>query len=258
MSRLWALYKKEIRAYFTSPVAYAILTIFLIISGFFFVNVIISYSNMSMQFGSFPQAQSYLNIGQWVLRSLFANLAVIMLFFIPILTMRLIAEEKHSGTLKLLLSYPIKDGEVLFGKFLAVVTILFIMYLLTFPYVIFLFVYSSPDIGPFITNYLGMLLLGMAFVSLGIFASAVTERQVVAAVISFGALIMFWVISWVENKSANPLLGKILEDVSIFTHMENFTRGIINTHDIVYYLLFTALFLFLALMALESRTWRSK
>jgi ABC-2 type transport system permease protein len=257
MSRLWALYKKEMRTYFTSPVAYAILTIFLIISGFFFINIVITYSNMSMQFGSFPQAQSYLNIGQSVLRALFANLAVIMLFFIPILTMRLISEEKHSGTLKLLLSYPIRDGEVLLGKFLAVVTILLIMYLLTFPYVVFLFVYSSPEIGPFITNYLGILLLGTAFISLGIFASAVTERQVVAAVISFGALIMFWVINWIEDK-ANPLLSKILEDISIFTHMENFTRGIINTHDIVYYFLFTGLFLFLALMALQSRTWRSK
>ena len=252
-----AIYKKEMRTYFTSPVAYAILTIFLLISGFFFVNIIFSYSNTSLQFGNYPQAQSYLNIGQSVLRPLFQNLAVIMLFFIPILTMRLIAEEKHSGTLKLLLSYPISDKAVLLGKFFAVVTILVIMYLLTFPYVVILFAFASPEIGPFFTNYLGIILMGTAFISLGIFASSVTERQVVAAVISFGALIMFWVISWMENKSGE-LFGKVLEDISIFTHLENFTRGIINTHDIVYYILFTCFFLFLALVALESRTWRSK
>ncbi|MBN1573073.1 MAG: ABC transporter permease subunit [Deltaproteobacteria bacterium] len=257
MLRIWAQYKKEMRTYFTSSVAYVILTIFLLISGFFFTSIVISYSTNSMQFGNFPQAQAYLNIGQSVLRFLFQNLAVIMLFFIPILTMRLISEEKRSGTLKLLLSYPIRDVEVLLGKFFAVVSILAMMYLLTFPYVIFLFVSTSPEVGPFVTNYLGIILMGTAFISLGIFASAVTERQVVAAVISFGALIMFWVINWMENK-ADQLLSKILEDISIFTHMENFTRGIINTHDIVYYLLFTGFFLFLALMALESRTWRSK
>ncbi len=252
-----AIYKKEMRTYFTSPVAYAILTIFLIISGFFFANNIFSYSNMSLNYGNFPQAQSYLNIGQSIVRPLFQNLAVIMLFFIPILTMRLIAEEKHSGTLKLLLSYPITDKAVLLGKFFAVVTILIIMYLLTFPYVVMLFVFSSPEIGPFITNYLGIILMGTAFISLGIFASAITERQVVAAVISFGALIMFWVISWMETK-LDTFSGKVLEDISIFNHLENFTKGIINTHDIVYYILFTCFFLFLALVALESRTWRSK
>jgi ABC-2 type transport system permease protein len=255
LKNIWALYKKEIRAYFTSPIAYVLLTIFLLIAGYFYYVMVASYQNIM----SNPEYMPYIdfNIGELILRPFFGNLSVIMLFFIPILTMRLVAEERQTGTLKLLLSYPIRDVEVLAAKFLSAVSVLFIMFLLTFPLPVFLFALSDPEIGPFIANYLGILLLGASFISLGLFASSITERQVVAAVISFGFLIIFWVINWIKDV-AGFKFGTILDEISILSHMDNFTKGVIITHDIVYYILFTAFFFFLALIALGSRTWRSK
>ena len=192
-----------------------------------------------------------------MVRPLFSNLGVVMLFLIPMLTMRLIAEEKGSGTLKLLVSYPVRDGEVLVAKYLAALSMLLAMMLLTFPVPLFLFAYGSPELGPLLSNYLGLFLMGGAFISLGMFASSITERQVVASVLTFGALILFWVINWAQNLTELNL-GIILEDMSIFTHFENFTKGVIITHDVVYYVLFTAFFMFLAYTALQSRSWRSK
>jgi len=253
---VWVLYKKEMKTYFTSPIAYAILTIFLVIAGFFYYSNILDYMMASMS----PYSQYYMeyfNIGAYILRPVFGNLSVIMLFLLPILTMRLIAEERNSGTLRLLLSYPVRDIEIIAAKFTSAVSIVFLMFLLTFPLPLFLFIAADPDVGPFITNYVGLFLLGSAFVSLGLFASSVTERQVVAAVISFGMLILFWVINWI-GKFVGQTGETILNEISILSHIDNFTKGVIFTHDIIYYLLFTFFFLFLSLVAMESRTWRSK
>lgn len=257
MRNIWAIYKKEMRSYFISSIAYVILFIFSLISGYFFFTIAATYSTMSMQFGQMSYYQDLLNIEEFVVRPLFSNLGVVMLFLIPMLTMRLIAEEKGSGTLRLLVSYPVRDGEVLMAKYLAALSMLVAMLLLTFPAPLFLFAYGSPELGPLLSNYLGLLLMGGAFISLGMFASAVTERQVVASVLTFGALILFWVINWAQNLTELNL-GIILEDLSIFTHFENFTKGIIITHDVIYYVLFTVFFMFLAYTALQSRSWRSK
>lgn len=257
MKKMWALYKKEIRSYFISPVAYVIIFIFLIIAGFFFFAMMSEFSTKAAYFGGNPEYLQYFNVGEYVIRPLFGNLAVIMLFIIPILTMRLIAEEKRSGTLKLLLSYPIRDIDVLLAKFFAAQTILVIMFILTFPIPIFLFAYGDPEWGVIVTNYIGVILMAGAFVALGLFASSVTERQVVAAVITFGTLIIIWVINWAKD-IAGFTAGAILDDISLLSHFENFTKGVIVTHDVVYYILFTFFFLFLALVALQSRSWRSK
>jgi ABC-2 type transport system permease protein len=257
MKEIWALYKKEMRSYFTSPVAYAIIFIFLVITGFFFFSMMLSFSKMAADYASIPEYLQYFSVGEWVIRPLFGNLAVIMLFMLPILTMRLIAEEKRSGTLKLLLSYPISDIDVLVSKFLAAETIILIMFLLTFPVPMFLFLYGEPEWGLILTNYIGVILMAGAFIALGLFASSVTERQVVAAVISFGALIIIWVINWVKD-IVGFTAGTVLDDLSLLAHIENFTKGVIVTHDVVYYVLLTFFFLFLALVALQARTWRSK
>jgi len=257
MRNIWAIYKKEMRSYFISSIAYVILFIFSLISGYFFFTIAATYSTMSLQFGQMPHYQELLNIEEFVVRPLFSNLGVVMLFLIPMLTMRLIAEEKGSGTLKLLVSYPVRDGEVLVAKYLAALSMLLAMMLLTFPVPLFLFAYGSPELGPLLSNYLGLFLMGGAFISLGMFASSITERQVVASVLTFGALILFWVINWAQNLTELNL-GIILEDMSIFTHFENFTKGVIITHDVVYYVLFTTFFMFLAYTALQSRSWRSK
>jgi len=257
MRNIWAIYKKEMRSYFISSIAYVILFIFSLISGYFFFTIAATYSTMSLQFGQLPYYQDLLNIEEFVVRPLFSNLGVVMLFLTPMLTMRLIAEEKGSGTLKLLISYPVRDGEVLLAKYLAALSMLAAMILLTFPVPLFLFAYGSPELGPLLSNYLGLFLMGGAFISLGMFASSVTERQVVASVLTFGALILFWVINWAQNLTELNL-GIIFQDLSIFTHFENFTKGIIITHDVVYYVLFTVFFMFLAYTALQSRSWRSK
>jgi ABC-2 type transport system permease protein len=257
MKQIWALYKKEMRSYFMSPVAYVIIFIFLVISGFFFFSMIFSFSKATSEYMNYPEYVQYLNLGEWVIRPFFGNISVIMLFILPILTMRLISEEKRSGTLKLLLSYPIRDIDVLLSKFFAAVSIVLTMFVLTFPIPIFLFAYGEPEWGLILSNYIGVILMACAFISLGLFASAVTERQVVAAVITFGALIIIWILNWAKDL-AGFTIGTVLDDMSLLSHVENFTKGVIVTHDIVYYCLFTGFFLFLALTALQSRTWRSK
>lgn len=257
MKKIWVLYKKEMKSYFTSPVAYVIIFIFLVVSGFFFFSMAFSFSKATAEYMSVPEYAQYLNMGDWVIRPFFGNVSVIMLFMLPIITMRLIAEEKRSGTLKLLLSYPVRDIEVLLAKFLAAETVMVIMFALTFPIPAFLFAYGQPEWGVFVTNYLGVILMASAFISLGLFASSVTERQVVSAVITFGALILIWVLNWIKDV-VGFTGGAILDDISLLSHIESFTKGVISTHDVVYYLLFTFFFLFLALMALQSRSWRSK
>jgi len=257
MRNIWAIYKKEMRSYFISPIAYVILFIFSLISGYFFFTIVGTYSLMSSQYGQLPYYQELLNIEEFVVSPLFSNLGVVMLFLIPMLTMRLIAEEKGMGTLKLLLSHPVRDVEVLGAKYLAALSMLAAMLLLTFPVPLFLFAYGKPELAPLLCNYLGIFLMGGSFIALGLFASAITERQVIASVLTFGALILFWVINWAQNLTEMNM-GIIFEDLSIFTHFENFTKGIIITHDVVYYVVFSGFFLFLAYTALQSRSWRSK
>ena len=250
--------KRELNAYFSSLTAYVVIIMFLLMSGYFFYNLLATFSVVSFQAQTDPMlAKQYqlLNINETVVRPLFGSISIIMLLLAPLLTMRLFAEEKKTGTIELLLTFPINDIDVVLGKYLACFIVLLTMIVLTATYPILLVILGEPEVMPIITGYLGLILLGAAFISLGIFTSSLTENQIVSASISFGMLFFFWLISYsVALVSAG--FGQVLRYLSINEHIESLSKGVMDTEDIIYYLCFIVLFLFLTLRSLETKRWR--
>lgn len=258
MRIFFLIFKKEFKSYFASPVAYVVITMFLILTGYLFYNTLTSFSTISFQATTDPMLAKqvgFFNITESVVRPLFGYISLILLLMVPLLTMRLFSEEKKSGTIELLLTYPVTDMQVLLGKFLSCMAVFAIMIALTALYPVLLIAFGQPETGPIITGYIGLFLVGASFISLGIFASSLTENQIIAATVAFGLLLLFWMIG-----SSASLAGRTLEDIlsyiSLAAHWEGFAKGVIDTEDIVYYLIFISLFLFLTLRILESKKWR--
>ena len=249
------VFKKEMRLYFGSPVAYAVATFFLFIAAFFFAPSFIQYADVSMRSAMQPQMGQSLNATENILRPLTYNMAVVLLFFIPMLTMRLFAEEKRSGTMELLLTYPLRDGEVLAGKFLAALALYASILALTVTYPITVAWFTRIEWGAVLTGYLGLLLVGAAFLSIGLFVSSTTENQIVAGFGTFGTLLILWLLGWFAD-SAQGALRIAIQQAAIIEHMESFAKGVLDTKDLVYYLSVTAFALFLTLRSLESKRWR--
>jgi ABC-2 type transport system permease protein len=191
--------------------------------------------------------------GLW--QYLFHDIRQVLLFTIPLLTMRLFAEEKKLGTIELLFTYPYRDIEILMGKFLACVVMLLVMLVLTLLYPVLMAIVYQVEVGPLAASYLGMFLIGSAFISCGIMVSSLTENQIVAALVTYGFILIFWFVDWNEA-AASPVLAEVLHHFSFFEHFYNFARGILDTKDVVYFVLFIFFFLFLTLKSLESRQWR--
>ena len=253
--KAWAIFRKELKLYFSSPIAYAVLAIFSLIAGWFFANVFVYYARVSMQAAMNPMMGRDLSIIDGLFRPLFQNMSVIMLLMMPILTMRLFSEEKKSGTIELLLTYPLRDGEVLLGKYLAALTVFAAMLALTLTYPALVAWVTPVEWGPLATGYLGLLLQGAAFIAIGILISSLTENQIVAAVSTFGILLIFWVISWASD-TAGGTWGRILSHLSLTEHFDSFSKGVIDTKDLIYYLNLIILSLFLTLRSLDSKRWR--
>jgi ABC-2 type transport system permease protein len=252
--KIWPIYKKELRLYFTSPVAYVLLTIFLFIAGYFFYNIFGFFTRASMQTAMNPGMGRDLNVTDSVLRPLFSNMSVILLLLLPLVTMRLFAEERRAGTIELLLTYPVRDGAVLVSKYLAALTLYGVMLAGTLAYPAILLYFTRVEWGPLATAYLGLMMMGAMLLGIGIFASSLTENQIVAALIAFGISLMFWIVSWSAEFAGGPL-GTVLTHLSILEHNDTFSKGILDTKDVIYFVDFTALFLFLTLRSLEARRW---
>jgi len=249
------VFKKEMRLFFGSPVAYVVFTFFLLISGWFFSQIFLYYSDISMRSFMQPGMAQSLNITESVMRPLFTNMSVVLLFFIPMLTMRLFAEEKKSGTIELLLTYPVRDGEVLAGKFLAAAALYVILLGLTLVYPAIIAYFTRIEWGPILTGYLGLVLTGATFLAVGVLISSLTENQIVAGFGTFGVLLALWIIGWGAEFAAGNLRA-VLQYLSITEHMDTFSRGLIDTKDLVYYGSAIALALFLTLRSLDSKRWR--
>lgn len=253
--KVWAIYKKELRLYFTSPVAYVVLTIFLLLTGLYFSAVFGGFTRASMQMAMNPQmAGRDFNVTEYVLRPLVGFMSIILLFLLPLVTMRLFAEERRSGTIELLLTYPVRDGAVLTGKYLAALTLYVAMLAGTLAFPAMLAYFTRVEWGPILTAYLGLLLMGGTFLAVGLFISSVTENQIVAAIVTIGILLAFWIVGWMAEFAGGPL-GAVLTHLSILEHNDTFAKGVLDTKDVVYYLNFTILALFLALRSLEARRW---
>lgn len=253
--RVWPIFKKEMRLYFTSPIAWVILTIFLLMSGYFFYSIFAFFTMASMQSMMNPMMGRELNVTDSVLRPLFSNISVILLLVMPLITMRLFAEERRSGTIELLLTYPVRDGAVLVGKYLAALTLYISMLVVTLAYPALIMYFARPEWGPILTGYVGLLLMGATFLGVGIFASSLTENQIVAAIVTFGILLMFWVIGWSADY-AGGTWAVVLRHLSLIEHFDSFAKGVFDTKDVIYYVNFTIVALFLTLRSLEARRWK--
>jgi len=253
--KIWAIFKKEMRLYFTSPVAWVVFTIFLLIAGYFFYSIFAFYTLASMQSAMNPQMGRDLNVTESVMRPLFSNISVILLLLMPLVTMRLFAEERRAGTIELLLTYPVRDGAVLAGKYLAALALYAIMIALTLLYPAIVVYFARLEWGPILTGYLGLLLMGATFIAVGVFASSLTENQIVAAITTFGVLLIFWILGWSADY-AGGTAGKVLQFLSLLEHNDSFSKGVLDTKDVLYYLNFTLLALFLTLRSLEARRWK--
>lgn len=255
MNKTLAVMKKELQAYFVSPIAYAVITVFLVLSGFFFYSFLSYFNLQSLQYSQYLYALEQLNINEMVMRPLFHNLVVIILLILPLLTMRLFSEERRSGTIELLMTAPLRHWHVTLGKFAACLVVYALMLVCTLSYVFVLLIYGEPDAGPILAGYLGLFLMGAAFISVGLLASSFTENQIVAAVISFGALLLFYIIGWL-SATAGPIAGQFLSYLSIVDHLDDFLKGVIDTKDVVFYLSFILTGLFLAVRSAELCSWR--
>jgi ABC-2 type transport system permease protein len=255
-----ALLRKELTIYFATPIFYLTGFFFLLLAGYFFYTNVLYYSIISFQAGAQaaqnPQLAAQLNPQQMIWRPLFGVLAVVLIFLVPLLTMRLLAEEKRSGTAELLFTYPLTDWAVILGKFLAALLVFAILLGCTFIYALAFGFISRLELGSFLSGYLGLILLGSSCMALGLFASSLTENQIIAAVVGFALVLLFWIIGWVKEVGSG-LAATILPFLSLLDHFENFTRGVIDTRDLVYHVSFIFFFLFLTKRQLESRRWRA-
>ena len=256
MSRTSAIYGRELRYFFQSVTAYVVISIFLVISGYFFFSIFRYYNLMSLQSMQSGFAPGGLNLIDGVMRPLLGNISIIILLFLPLLTMRLMAEEKKQGTFELLSSFPVSDASLVSGKFLATLTVYSVMTACTLLYPGMLIFYAEPEIVPIITGYLGLLLMGATFIAMGIFFSSVTDNQIIAGVATFGASLFFLVIGW-GAPFVGPKFAEVLAQVSILYHFESFSKGVIETSDLTYYIFLTVFFLFLTVRSLESARWKS-
>ena len=253
--KVWPIVKKELRLYFTTPVAYGVVFCFLLITGYFFYSIFAFYTMASMQSAMNPQMGRELNVTDSVMRPLFSNVSVILLLLMPLVTMRLFAEERRSGTIELLLTYPVRDGAVLLGKFLAALVLYAVMLVLTLLYPGIVAYFARLEWGPLLTAYVGLLLMGATFIAVGVCISSFFENQIMAGTVTFVVLLMFWVIGWSAD-AAGGVWKAVLSELSIIEHYDTFAKGIFDTKDVIYYLNFTILALFVGLKSLEARRWK--
>ncbi|MBM4284170.1 MAG: ABC transporter permease [Deltaproteobacteria bacterium] len=255
MTGALAMLRKELIVYFTTPIFYLTGFFFLALGGFFFYTSAAYYSMVSLTAAQQPQYAAMLNAVQMIFRPLFSTLAIIFIMMVPLLTMRLLAEEKRSGTAELLFTYPLSDWAVIIGKYLASLIVYLIFLACTLVYPVFFSFLGKLDWGPVLSGYLGLILLGGACLALGLFASSLTENQIIAAVAAFAMLLLFWLIGW-QQEVGSPGAG-FFGAISLLDHFENLLKGVIDTRDLVYFLSFIFFFLFLTKRQLESRRWRA-
>lgn len=257
MKNILAIAAKDIRSQFVSPIAYVVLTGFLLLAGWFFFNLLARFNFLLQLYLSFrnPEAMQRLNLNEFVIAPLLHNLSVILVILVPVITMRSFAEEKRTGTYELLMTSPLTITEIVLGKFLGAFVFVFIMLLLTGVYPLILLVYGNPEPGVILSGLLGLLLIGASFVSVGLLTSSFTENQIIAAVSCLVALLLLYVIAW-PAETAGSTLGAVLKYLSLTEHFGELVKGIVNTRDLVYFGSVIVLALFLTQRSVESLRWR--
>lgn len=236
MAKIWAIAARELRAYFVSPMAYVVAAMFMLVAGFLFAAILANTREAS-------------------LRPLFENLSVVFLLLTPALTMRLLAEERSRGTIELLMTAPLRDTDIVLGKYLAVCIYLAFMLALTLIFPAFLAWFGKPDWMPILSGYLGTFLLGASFLAVGLMASSWTNNQVIAALVTFAFSLVIWLlpaVGGIVGSGATP----VLEYLSVISHQSNLSRGIVDTSDLLFYASFIFVCLFLTVRSVEVYRWR--
>ncbi|MBI3929464.1 MAG: ABC transporter permease subunit [Armatimonadetes bacterium] len=248
-----AIYRRELMAYFNSTLAWVLMGGYLLILGILYYAMVGWFAEASQTAGMNPFGARNMNVMEELVAPLMWWMGFLMLGILPLLTMRLFAEERRSGTLEMLFTYPLSEAQIIGGKFLAAMSVVGLLLAFTLGEMVMLSRLTSlewPVVG---SGYLGLLLVGAAFVSFGLWASSLTPSQMIAAVVSYGGLMVAWLVSAVEDKM--PAVKDRLGEVSILEHLDSLARGQLSTHDLVYYVAWVALFLFLTARVLESRKW---
>lgn len=255
MRSVWTIAKKELKIFLYSPIAYILTAFFLLVSGFFFYNILAWVNEQTMRLMQSGYPIDRLNVNTMLFGPLFNNMTVVLMFLLPLLTMRLFADEKKMRTDEMLLTAPVPLAAIIIGKYLAALVVYAGILLLTATFAVFTFVYGNPEPAPLLTAYLGLFLLGAVFIAIGLFASALTENQVIAAAISFSTILLIWVVSWIGESGPGAWKG-ILTHLSFFSHFKNMIDGVIDTQDVIYFLSFIFLGLYLTRSVFEFRKWR--
>jgi ABC-2 type transport system permease protein len=249
------IFRKELNSYFRSPIAYGVMAFFALISGYFFYVAVVYFVQMGIQSSMMGQSQP-MNVNDSVIRPLFSNISVIGLFVIPMITMRLFAEEKRTGTIELLITSPITDWEIILGKWLAALALYASILLVSMLSMITLFMYGQPDWRPVIVGYLGLLLQGGCLLAIGTFISTWSRNQIVAGVAGFSVCLLLWVLDWVSSFQ-DSATAKVVAYMSVLQHFDSFSKGVLDSKDIIYYVSAIFIGLFLTGRSLESLRWRT-
>ncbi len=253
-SNIWTIARKELRTYFSSPIAYILIAAFLVIMGWMF-NGILGYFAKAAAEASMYNSGKAPSMSAGLIRPLYGNMNLIYLFMIPFITMRLFAEEKKNQTFALLMTSPLTLTEIILGKFISSFLMVTLMLACTLFYPLILYWVGSPDTGTIVASIIGILLLNSCYLAIGILFSALTENQIVAATLTFATILFLWIVSWAAS-TAGPVLGALLQYLSVVGHFNNFNQGVLNTSDFVFYLSFIGIGLFITHRVLDSYRWR--
>jgi ABC-2 type transport system permease protein len=255
LKNIWIIYRKELKGYYSSWIAYLLMAFFAVVFGYFFyvataIFVQRSFQSM-MQGGGAP-----MDMNEWIIRPLLMNVSVIGLFLIPMITMRLFAEEKRTGTIELLMTSPVRDYELIVGKWLAALTLYSSILALSAVNLGYLFIYGKPDWRPILIGYLGLVLQGGCLLAIGTFISTLTRNQIIAVGGTFAVCLLLWVLDWVSSYDTTGW-AQVLSYMSVVTHFETFSKGVIDTKDLVFYLSTIFFGLFLTARSMEALRWRA-
>lgn len=256
MTPAQAMIAKELRAYVVSPILYVVGTVFLLIVGVLAYLAVVSAGNQAVQMMQIQNAMARINLNELVFRPTFFSTAVVLLLVLPMLTMRLLAEERKLRTFELLMTSPISIQEIVVAKFASVFLLYLGLLALTGVTPLVLALFSSFDWHAVLTGYLGLALLGGLFLATGVFASALTENQIVAAFLSFGILILIWLMDGLGSLLGDTPLGQTISYISYIPHFDRLVRGLVATHDLIYFLSGMILMLFMAHRVVESQRWK--
>ena len=255
MTPFQTILAKELRCFFVSPVFYVVGAVFLFISGLIAHLMTVNAGQQAVRFLQIQNTYAQLNLNELVFRSLFYSLDFVLMFLLPILTMRLFAEERKLQTLELLLTSPVGINELISAKYISVLLIYLGLLSLTSLTPIILSFYSSFHWNPILTGYVALALQGGFFLACGVLASATTENQVVAAFLSFGMILLIWLLGGLGSLLGDTTIGNVLSYLSFSEHYDRLVRGLLDAKDVVYYLSGIVLMLFIAHRIVDSHRW---